>query len=202
MLDKPTGAGDCPPVTITPIDRRRLLAGLASGVGALWISGGWSTLHAAAARAATARVDDPFLVLTPTEAEVLDAMAARIIPTDDTPGAREANVVRFMDQALATFTAEQRPLVAAGVVDLQARVASRYPGVTSFAALDPGSQVELLQALDAQKSDFFEAVRVGTITGMFADPKYGGNRDKIGWQLLGFDDRFAWQAPFGDYDRE
>ena len=41
-----------------------------------------------------------------------------------------------------------------------------------------------------------------TAAGMFANPEYGGNRDKIGWKLLGFDDRFFWQQPFGYYDRD
>ena len=41
-----------------------------------------------------------------------------------------------------------------------------------------------------------------TAAGMFANPEYGGNRDKIGWKLIGFDDRFFWQAPFGYYDRD
>ena len=35
---------------------------------------------------------------------------------------------------------------------------------------------------------------------MFADPSWGGNREKSGWKLLGFDDRAIWQSPFGFYD--
>jgi hypothetical protein len=37
---------------------------------------------------------------------------------------------------------------------------------------------------------------------MFANPEYGGNRDKIGWKMIGFDDRFSWGPPFGWYDRD
>ena len=37
---------------------------------------------------------------------------------------------------------------------------------------------------------------------MLANPEYGGNSDKIGWKLIGFDDRFSWGAPFGWYDRD
>jgi hypothetical protein len=43
-------------------------------------------------------------------------------------------------------------------------------------------------------------IRFLTIAGTFANPSWGGNRDKIGWRLLGFEDRFVWQPPFGDYD--
>ena len=41
--------------------------------------------------------------LTAAEAADVEAVAAQIIPTDDTPGAREAGVVHFIDRALATF---------------------------------------------------------------------------------------------------
>jgi len=37
---------------------------------------------------------------------------------------------------------------------------------------------------------------------MFALPSYGGNRDGIGWTLLGFDDTHAYAPPFGYYDRD
>ncbi|MFT5048613.1 MAG: hypothetical protein ACI8UP_005617, partial [Porticoccaceae bacterium] len=33
-------------------------------------------------------------------------------------------------------------------------------------------------------------------------PEYGGNRDNIGYQLIGFEDRHAWQAPYGFYDAD
>jgi hypothetical protein len=33
-------------------------------------------------------------------------------------------------------------------------------------------------------------------------PKYGGNHDKAGWKLLGFEDRHVWQPPFGYYDKD
>jgi hypothetical protein len=35
---------------------------------------------------------------------------------------------------------------------------------------------------------------------MFAMPSWGGNRERAGWALLGFDNRHAWQPPFGYYD--
>ncbi len=33
---------------------------------------------------------------------------------------------------------------------------------------------------------FFHNLRRDTITGMFCDPAYGGNRDMVGWKLVGF----------------
>ena len=47
---------------------------------------------------------------------------------------------------------------------------------------------------------FFQTMRYLTLAGMFSHPNHGGNRDKLGWQLLGFEDRHSWQPPFGHYD--
>jgi gluconate 2-dehydrogenase gamma chain len=33
---------------------------------------------------------------------------------------------------------------------------------------------------------FFGRLHAMTMEGFFADPIYGGNRDKVGWKLLGF----------------
>jgi gluconate 2-dehydrogenase gamma chain len=35
-------------------------------------------------------------------------------------------------------------------------------------------------------AEFFEVLRNHVIEGMFADPLYGGNRDLVGWKLLGY----------------
>jgi hypothetical protein len=37
---------------------------------------------------------------------------------------------------------------------------------------------------------------------MFTLPTYGGNRDGVGWKLIGFEDRHTFQPPFGYYDRD
>ena len=41
-----------------------------------------------------------------------------------------------------------------------------------------------------------------TLIGLFALPQYGGNRNGIGWRLIGFDDQHAFSPPFGYYDRD
>jgi hypothetical protein len=37
---------------------------------------------------------------------------------------------------------------------------------------------------------------------MFTLPAYGGNRDRVGWKLIGFEDTHAFYPPFGHYDRD
>jgi hypothetical protein len=56
--------------------------------------------------------------------------------------------------------------------------------------------------MDKGKVPFFKELRDATIAGMLASPEHGGNFEKIGWKMIGFDDRFVWTAPFGWYDRD
>jgi hypothetical protein len=49
---------------------------------------------------------------------------------------------------------------------------------------------------------FFDQARLLTLCGMFSNPAYGGNRDKLGWKLIGFEDQHIFEPPFGWYDRE
>ena len=72
----------------------------------------------------------------------------------------------------------------------------------SFAKLDTAQQSALFHDVERTNSDFFTALLAATAAGMFASPEYGGNRDKLGWKLLGFEDRYFWQQPFGYYDRD
>ena len=139
----------------------------------------------------------PFLHLSPAEAAGLEAIAARIIPSDDTPGAREAGVIHFIDQALGDFMAESAGDLRAGLASLDALAAGAADG-GSFAALPPAAQDELLRQVEA--TPFFELMIYLTVAGMFALPSYGGNRDYLGWALLGFSSSHAWTPPFGHYD--
>jgi gluconate 2-dehydrogenase gamma chain len=137
-------------------------------------------------------------VLTSFEATEVEAIAAQIIPTDDTPGAHEAGVVYFVDGAFDTFMSGAVPGFRAGLEGFQSSVRERFPSVRTFSELQPPQQIEALR--DAESSPFFGLIRYLTIAGMFALPAYGGNRDNIGWRLIGFDDRHVWQPPFGYYD--
>ncbi len=184
-----------------PVGRRFFLSGLAASAGAAWLAASPGFVRAAGADAARALRDDPWRVLSPHEAELLDAVTEQIFPTDDTPGAREARVVRFIDQSLATYAASELPLLRRGLGELEAVTRRRHPDAASFAALPAADQTDILRAFEAVGSTFFESVRMATITGMFANPEYGGNFEKAGWRLIGFEDRFSWGPPFGDYDR-
>jgi gluconate 2-dehydrogenase gamma chain len=189
-------------VSAEPPSRRRFLGAVSAGIGGAWLATIWPAVAAAGAHVAKA-ANGPgrgaFRVLTPAEAEHIDAMAARILPSDDGPGAREAGVTHFIDRALETFAHDQRPMVGRGVAALAQLAAGRHPGSHGFATLPPSAQDDLLRGIET--SSLFQFVRWGTIAGFLSNPEYGGNRNKAGWEWLGFEDRFSWQAPFGYYDR-
>jgi gluconate 2-dehydrogenase gamma chain len=181
--------------------RREFLAGAVSAAGAAWLAAHWPAIVAAADEAASARAAGATPVnLDAATARGLDAIATLIIPTDDTPGAREAGVVSFIDAALGTFAAPQAALLRDGVAALDAAARTSYPDAADFAALPADAQTALLTR--EQASPFFDAVRFLTVCGTFASPAYGGNRDAVGWKLIGFDHRHAWSPPFGFYDAQ
>ena len=67
--------------------------------------------------------------------------------------------------------------------------------------LDEDAQDTFLATLE--ESPFFDMMWAMTIFGFFSMPKYGGNRDKVGWELVGFEgDHGPWTYPFGYYDAQ
>ena len=137
-------------------------------------------------------------VLSEAEAREIEAIAGRIIPSGDSPGAREAGVIYFIDRALATFDSDKRALYVQGIAQAQSRRAELFPGSKSIAALRADQQIRLLEAIE--KTEFFDLIRTHTILGFFSNPSYGGNRNLEGWKLIGFEDRFRFEPPFGYYD--
>ena len=181
--------------------RRQFLIRSASGLSSAWLALHWPAVleaheHAREAAATSAK----FGFFSPEDAAELDAMAAQIIPTDDSPGAREAGVIYFIDRALTTFDRERQPVYRDGLPMLQTRTAEKFPGAMRFSSLNEAQQIQLLTAIE--QTEFFEAVRVHTIMGFLADPSYGGNRDQAGWKLIGFEQRPSFKPPFGYYDSE
>jgi gluconate 2-dehydrogenase gamma chain len=135
----------------------------------------------------------PYVNLTPAEAATLEAVVARLIPADaNGPGALEAGAARYIDGALGSALAAQRPAYAAGLAALDAH--ARASAGTAFAALPPERQDAVLTDLEQNRAAgftpssgaFFDLVLGHTLEGTFGDPHYGGNQDYIGWQMLGY----------------
>lgn len=161
----------------------------------------------------------------PAQRATIAAAMERIIPSDDTPGAREAGTIDFLDRYLSglgrilakpdgsgfeTLTGPAalawgqrldaiRARYVAGIADLEARSQAAF-GV-GFASLDDDGRDAILTAVEGRQDtgvaalqqtnaeidlDFFGLLCLHTRQGFYADPIYGGNRGRIGWEVIGF----------------
>ena len=132
-----------------------------------------------------------FEVLTPVERETLGAIADRIFPKTDTPGAVEIGVLSYIDIALVGDYAPLVLLYRQGLRAVerfvQAKFAERFCDLTEeqkdavLAEFETGSVRGFKKA-----AEFFETVRYHVLEGIFCEPQYGGNKDMIGWRLVNF----------------
>lgn len=125
------------------------------------------------------------------------ALTAEIIPTTNTPGAKEAGVVHFIDRALTTFDEENQAVYRDGLADINAKRARMFPGSANCAALTPEQRIALLKSIES--TPFFQLLRTHTILGFLADPIYGGN-PAGGYKTMGFEPAHMYKPPFGWYD--
>jgi gluconate 2-dehydrogenase gamma chain len=132
-------------------------------------------------------------LLTFSEAEyaVVAAAAERVLPKDGDPGALDANVPAYIDRALqAPELAQMRRDFLQGVAALERRAHRMFQA--GFAQATAAQQDELLAIFKdsppgSGEAHFFELLVVLTLEGFLGDPSYGGNKNGVGWALVGFD---------------
>ena len=182
--------------------RRSFLGSSAATFGTGWLMANWPQVKAAAhaAHENAASGDAPaFKFLSADEAVDVEAVTAQIIPSGATPGAREAHVVHFIDLALADFFAAQADDFRKGLAEFRSGCQNANSGA-AFVTLSDEQQRAYLTKVE--RTPFFGWLRFLTIAGLLASPKYGGNHDGVGWQLIGFEDRHVFEPPFGYYDKD
>ena len=135
---------------------------------------------------------EPFETLTAAEGATLEAIVARLIPTDSNgPGATEARAARYIDRALGGFLASFLVAYRTGLagVETYARTA-RGASFTQLSAQDQDAMLTDMENNAAKgfptAALFFNVVLSHTIQGTFCDPFYGGNANFVGWDLLGY----------------
>jgi len=136
---------------------------------------------------------EAFENLTAAEAELLDAIVDRLIPSDaQGPGARDARVVHYIDRALGGALASSRPAYAAGLASVD-RYATSSRGKRFLDLADTDKDSVLIDVetgaatgFTGSSAQFFALMLNHTRQGMFGDPYYGGNANFIGWDLLGY----------------
>ena len=139
--------------------------------------------------------------LTDDEARAFIAIAARIFPTTETPGANEAGAVYFLDQAFGGPFDDLAVQFRDGLAAFQSGVSQQYQGTAQFSDLDESNQDAYLTSIE--DSEFFTNARFLTLAGVFGMSMYGGNKGNVGYRLVGMDGPpHGWVSPFGEYDAE
>ena len=159
----------------------------------------------------TGSIRIPLRFFTAEEGLSTAAAVARIFPSDASgPGATEAGVAIYIDRQLAgpygrdRYRYTQGPF-AEGTPEqgYQAKATPReiyrkgLKTLKGLAALPPSAQDDKLRTIETTM--FFHLLRQHTLEGMFCDPMHGGNRNLIGWQLIGFPGPYMSWA--GEIDR-
>jgi len=209
---------------ITELDRRRFLSHGIAALGATWTAAHWPAVVAAAQHAhhiALFPEDQKWEFFTPAEAKEVEALASCIIPSDGTPGAREAGVVYFIDRALLTFAVDDQKTYRKGLPEIQKRVRELFPEASLFSAATPEQQEAVLASLDeagaknaprrprgtfrpsATAQPLFEVLRMHTIAGFLIDPEADrkGNRGGVGWAVIGREPGHSFRPPFSAIDK-
>ena len=184
------------------LTRRFFLQGSGTVAGGALLRAGVPAFIALSQSACSARdAGAAFETLSAGEGRELEAIAARILPTTDTPGAREAGAIWFIDKAYGSVYAESLAADRVMLADFQSGAAAAFPGSEFFSDLDEADQDAYLTS--HQHTRFFNNIRFMTLAGVFGIATWGGNRNDIGWKLVGMDGPpHAWTPPFGYYDAE
>src|SRR5256885_7363720 len=99
-------------------------------------------------------------LLDPHQSETVATIAEMIIPTTDTPGARAAEVHRFVDVRLAEWAPDDdRKQFLEGLADVDAR--ARAASATDFLSATEAQRAAILTALDAEAQERRKTAREG-----------------------------------------
>ena len=134
--------------------------------------------------------------LNEEEIGLLDAIVEQIIPTDDFPGGKWANVSNFIDKQLDTYYRKHQPAYREGLAAFEKTVI-RIMG-KKFEDLRFKDQTAILENIEAGEfsgdywsnhspADFFEMIRQHSLQGFYGSPIHGGNRGYISYHMIGLD---------------
>jgi gluconate 2-dehydrogenase gamma chain len=134
--------------------------------------------------------------LNEEEISLLDAIVEQIIPTDDFPGAKWANVSNFIDKQLATYYKMHQQVYREGLAAFSETVSQMKS--KKFEELQFDDQTAILEKMesgefkgdywnDHSSSDLFDMIRQHTLQGFYGSPVHGGNREYISYRMIGLD---------------
>ena len=131
------------------------------------------------------------VTLTDEEYDALAAACERMLPRDEDPGAADLGVPGYVDRALGDPRMSHVKDDFIRGLDALMRRAQAQRG-KPFPQLAPDAQDALLtsfknSAKGSGEAHWYELLVVLTMEGALSDPSYGGNKDRKGWELIGFE---------------
>jgi gluconate 2-dehydrogenase gamma chain len=134
---------------------------------------------------------------TDVEKEILGALCEQIVPTDEHPGAKELGSVHFIERALIEAHPEWMLIYKAGLKSTE--VCSQELYQKSFTDLEFDQQTDYLKKMERgdltalnwngyDPAEFFSMIRDHTFQACYSHPKWGGNKDKLAWKMIGYED--------------
>ena len=130
------------------------------------------------------------------EISLLDAIVEQIIPTDDFPGGKWANVSNFIDKQLNTYYRKHQLAYREGLAAFEKTVIQMK--AKKFEELSFAEQTAMLEKIEAGEfygdywkdhspANFFDMIRQHSLQGFYGSPAHGGNRGYISYYMLGLD---------------
>lgn len=127
---------------------------------------------------------------------LLDAIVEQIIPADDFPGGRWANVSNFIDKQLDSYYRKHQSAYREGLAAFEKTVTGMKG--KKFEELPFVEQATILEKMEAGEftgeywndhpsANFFDMIRQHSLQGFYGSPAHGGNRDYISYRMLGLD---------------
>ena len=146
-------------------------------------------MHQANATSRTLPLSSPAPSVTARQREIFQSAAGRILPSDDGPGACQANVIGYFDWLTRQrFANHFLGRLMSGLDILDEFAISRWGhGFVECSAVQQDSVLCEIQAIPhVCTKKFFGTLINVTIAGFLCDPKYDGNRNLVGWQSIHF----------------
>ncbi len=169
------------------------------------------TQTAPAVAAETPPPHDPatWFALSADQVKFVESLVSLLIPADElSPSGRDLGLAVYIDRQLAGAwgagsreyragpflqgapeLGEQSPLlprdaVKIGIAAAQTGILSQFG--TPLDQLPAAKQIAAVTWLEHQQPAFFNQILALTQEGLFADPIYGGNKNKQGWAIVGY----------------
>jgi len=133
---------------------------------------------------------------TDAEANLVDAIAEQIIPSDEWPGGRASGATSFIDKQLVGPYRRYREIYRKGLSAIQESCKIIYQ--KKFEELSWDQQTSFLENMEAGTikedvwsggfdKEFFELLRDHTMQSYYGSQIHGGNKNKMSYRMIGLD---------------